>query len=279
MSYQTILLHADAARSAPTRLRLAAMLAGQEQAHLICAAMTGISRYAYNPAAHDPEALIRPDIAQIAAERAQKILDDVNAQAGQLGVQSCELRNVCDDAYGGLVLQARYADLVVMSQANRDDPATALLHDLPEYVVLHSCRPVLVVPFAGNFTTVGENVLVAWDGSMQATRAVTQAIPILRRAARVTVAVFDPVSGPDEHGEEPGADIALYLSRHGIQVEVQRQRSNGDIGEALLTLTDNLGADLLVMGAYGHARYREILLGGVTRTVLNTMTVPVLLSH
>jgi len=138
---------------------------------------------------------------------------------------------------------------------------------------------VLVVPFAGHFTTLGENVLVAWDGSMQATRAVTQAIPILRRAARVTVAVFDPVSGPDDHGEEPGADIALYLSRHGIQVDVQRQRSNGDIGEALLTLTDNLGADLLVMGAYGHARYREILLGGVTRTVLNTMTVPVLLSH
>ena len=279
MSYQTILLHADAARSAPTRLRLAAMLAGQEQAHLICAAMTGISRYAYNPAAHDPEALVRPDIARIAAERAQKVLEEVNVHAGQLGLQSCELRNVSDDAYGGLVLQARYADLLILSQADRDDPATALLHDLPEYVVLHCCRPVLVVPFAGNFTTLGENVLVAWDGSMQATRAVTQAIPILRRAARVTVAVFDPVSGPDDHGEEPGADIALYLSRHGIAVEVQRQHSNGDIGEALLTLADNQGADLLVMGTYGHARYREILLGGVTRTVLNTMTVPVLLSH
>jgi nucleotide-binding universal stress UspA family protein len=279
MSYQTILLHADAARSAPTRLRLAAMLAGQEQAHLICAAMTGISRYAYNPAAHDPEALVRPDIARIAAERAQKVLEEVNVHVGQLGLQSCELRNVSDDAYGGLVLQARYADLLILSQADRDDPAAALLHDLPEYVVLHSCRPVLVVPFAGNFTTLGENVLVAWDGSMQATRAVTQAIPILRRAARVTVAVFDPVSGPDDHGEEPGADIALYLSRHGIAVEVQRQHSNSDIGEALLTLADNLGADLLVMGANGHARYREILLGGVTRTVLNTMTVPVLLSH
>lgn len=279
MSYQTILLHADAARSAPARLRLAAMLAGQEQAHLICAAMTGISRYAYSTNASDPESMIRADVARFACERAQRVLNETGEQLGKLGVQSCEMRNVSDDAYGGLALQARYADLVIVSQADPADPATALLRDLPEHLVMHCSRPVLVVPFAGHFNTVGENVLVAWDGGMQATRAVTQAIPILRRAGRVTLAVIDPISGPDEHGDEPGADIALYLSRHGIKVDVQRQSSNGDVGEALLTMADNLGADLLVMGAYGHARYREILLGGATRTVLNTMTVPVLLSH
>ena len=278
--YKTILLHADASRSAPERLKLAAMLAAQQQAHLICAAMTGISRYVYRQHEQLPHDVIRPDLAQALTARTQQMLEEFGHKAASLGVQSCEQRLVQDDAYGGLVLQSRYADLLILGQADRDDPATgALLQDLPEYVVLNTCRPVLLVPSIGNSSTIGNRVLVGWNGSTQAARAITQALPLLRNASRVVVGVVDPVIGQDQHGEEPGADIALYLARHGVNVEVKCQASEGDAGEALLDMTDRIQADLLVMGAYGHARFREILLGGATRTVLNTMTVPVLLSH
>lgn len=278
MSYKTILLHADAARSAPLRVQLAAMLAAQQQAHLVCAAMTGISRYVYRQAGAD--SALNVEQVQQATERARQALQQCAQLANQASLASCEQRLVADDAYGGLVLQARYADLIVVSQADRDDPATgALLQDLPEFVALNCPRPVLVVPFAGSFPTLGEQVVIGWDGSLQAARAVAHALPILRRARRVTLALFDAVIGDDEHGEEPGADIALYLARHGVQVEVLRQPSGGDVGEALLAAADSLQADLVVMGAYGHTRFREILLGGATRTVLETMTVPVLLAH
>lgn len=278
--YKTILLHVDAARSAPARLRLAALLAEQQQAHLVCAAMTGISRYAYRGHEDQPYQVIRPDLAQMASANASQALDKLGQLAGSLGLHSCERRLVNDDAYGGLLLQARYADLVVLSQADRDDPATGgMLQDLPEQVILNCGRPVLVVPFAGVFASIGKTVLLAWDGSIQATRAITQALPVLRGAGRVVVGMIDPVSGGDEHGEEPGADIAAYLARHGIAVEACSESGAGDSGEALLALADKIGADLLVMGAYGHPRYREIMLGGATRTVLASATLPVLMSH
>jgi len=278
--YKTILLHADAARSAPARLRLAAMLAEQQQAHLVCAAMTGISRYAYRGHEDQPYQVIRPDLAELAARNASQALDRLGKLAYSLGLQSWERRLVNDDAYGGLLLQSRYADLVVLSQADRDDPATGgMLQDLPEQVVLNCSRPVLVVPFAGAFAAIGKTVLVAWDGGIQATRAVTHALPILCRAERVVVGMIDPVSGGSEHGDLPGADIATYLARHGIKVEVRSDRDAGDAGEALLAMADKVGADLLVMGAYGRPRYREIMLGGATRTVLASATLPVLMSH
>lgn len=275
MSYKTILLHADASRSAVTRLGLAALLAQQQQAHLVCAAMTGVSRYAIRAGNH-----AQSDLAVRATQNAQAVLGHCRALTEKLGVQSCEYRLVDDDAYGGLALQSRYADLIVVGQADSGDPATGgLLQDLPGYLVLNCCRPVLVVPFAGTFPSIGRQVLIAWDGSLQATRAIASALPLLRDADRVTLALFDPASGEDEHGEEPGADMALYLARHGVRVDVVREATDGDVGEALLALADRIGADLVVMGAYGHERYQEILLGGVTRTVLNTMTVPVLLAH
>jgi nucleotide-binding universal stress UspA family protein len=227
-----------------------------------------------------PHDVIRPDLAQLFTSRAQQVLQETSKLTGHLGVQSCEERLVNDDAHGGLVLQSRYADLVIVGQADRDDPATgALLQDLPEYVILNTCRPVLVVPIGGKFASIDDTVLVAWNGSAQAARAITQALPMLRCASRVVLVMIDPVIGGDEHGEEPGADIALYLARHAVNVEVLSQASQGDVGEALLETADRIHADLLVMGAYGHARFREILLGGATRTILNTMTVPVLLSH
>jgi len=278
--YKTIILHADASRSAPARLKLAAMLAEQQQAHLVCAAMTGISRFVYHRHEAFPRNVVRADLAELVTARAAQVLEQHARLAASLGLPSCEQRLVNDDAYGGLVMQSRYADLIILGQADRDDPATgALQQDLPQYVILNGCGPVLQVPFAGEFASIGKTVVVAWDGSLQAARAIAQSMPLLAKAGRVVVAMVDPVSGADDHGEEPGADIALHLARHGVKVEACSVPSEGDVGETLLQTADRVGADLLVMGAYGHSRLQEIMLGGATRTVLNTATLPVLFCH
>ena len=136
-----------------------------------------------------------------------------------------------------------------------------------------------MVPYAGSFSKVGEHVLVAWDASREATRALTDALPLLKRARRVTVMAVNPEKA-HRHGAEPGADIALFLARHGVKVEATAQSSGGlDVGNFLLSRIADLDVDLLVMGAYGHARLRELMLGGVTQTILSSMTVPVLFSH
>jgi nucleotide-binding universal stress UspA family protein len=151
--------------------------------------------------------------------------------------------------------------------------------DFPQYVVINSGRPVLIVPYSGKFENIGNRVLIAWDASMAATRTVTNALPLLKRAQIVEVALFNPESQPQVHGALPGSDVAIYLARHGIKVEVLQRTTDADIGTALLALATELDSDLLVMGGYGHSRFREILLGGVTRTVLEAMTIPVLMSH
>lgn len=279
MSYKTILVHVDHSKHAASRIRIAADMAVRENAHLIGAAMTGISRYLYEENAIDLNRTVLANHVDALNQRAEEALAQFEKIAAQVGVQSVEKRLVKDDDQGGLTLQARYCDLVVLSQTDPDEPSTRAISDLPEYVVLNSGRPVLIVPYAGAFKTIGEQVLVAWDGRMEANRAVANAIPLLRRAKNVVIALFNPAGDADGLGGEPGADVALFLARHDVKVEVMPQATPIDVGDALLSLVADLGSDLIVMGGYGHTRFREVLLGGVTRTVLATMTAPVLMSH
>ena len=140
--------------------------------------------------------------------------------------------------------------------------------------------PVLVVPYAGRYETVGRRVLIGWSATREAARAVSDAMPLLAAAEIVTVLTIDAREGTDAHGELPGADISLHLARHGVKAEIERTVSAGiPAGDVLLSRAADLGADLLVIGAYGHSRVRELLLGGVTRSILQSMTLPVLMSH
>jgi nucleotide-binding universal stress UspA family protein len=123
-------------------------------------------------------------------------------------------------------------------------------------------------------------VLVAWDGGREAARAVNDALPILERATAVKALLINPSDASNGHRREPGADIALHLARHGVKVTAARTVARDiSVADAILAEISDYGADLLVMGAYGHSRAREFMLGGVTRQMLTTMPVPVLMSH
>lgn len=279
MSYKTVLVHVDESTRASERIKIAAAIAMAENAHLIGTAMTGASRYLIQTrilAELDPNLKTHLDFLR---ERAQRGLEEFEQTVQKLGLPSFEKRLVDDEAGAGICLQARYADLVVIGQNDPAEISPVVMPDFPEYVVLHSGRPVLLVPHAGRFDHIGNHVLIAWDASMSATRAVTSAIPLLHRAQLVQVVVFNHEARPQVHGALPGSDIALYLARHDIKVEVLQRKTEREIGAALLATAAELQCDLIVMGGYGHTRFREILLGGVTSAVLDTMTVPVLMSH
>jgi len=278
MSYRTIVVHADRAANAEARIALAAAIAAREEAHLVGAAMTGMPRSMLAGRSYEGSGVFLADYLRRAEERVQQALEQFKAMADRLGVQSFEARSSNDDEYAGLCMQARYADLVVLGQAAADDDKeSSLLPDLPDYVLLNCGRPVLLVPRTGRFPTIGKRVMVAWNGSVEAAKAVTAALPLLRGAEQVTLAVLG--SSADTLGESPGADIALYLARHGVNVEVLRRPEPADPGKAILSLAADFNVDLLVMGAYGHSRFREMMLGGATRTILAAAALPVLMAH
>lgn len=279
MSYKTILVHIDESPHSAARIRAAASIAIAENAHLIGAAMTGVSRYMYQAGALEQNSPNLGAHLDMLRQRAGHALAEFESIVESMGVLSHEKRLIEDDAGGGISMQASYCDLVVISQFDPEESSPTVLSDFPEYVLMHCGRPVLMVPYAGRFETPGRRVLIGWDASTAASRALTGAIPLLKRAQVVEVAVFNAEEQPGMHGQQPGADIALFLARHGITVDVKQQATDAAIGDALLSLAADLDSDLIVMGAYVHSRFRELLLGGVTRTVLQTMTVPVLMAH
>jgi len=195
---------------------------------------------------------------------------------------AAEWRDAEADAFGvaATVLQcARAADLVVASQADPDWPWTERL-DIADRLVMESGRPVLIIPNAGGHERVGERVLVAWNGRREAARAVFDALPLLRRAMEVKVVFVNPQAERERAADIPAVDICAALARHGVKCEATEQVQPGaGVGETLLACAEDCGADLLVMGCYGHARLRELVFGGASRHVLAQMPIPVLMSH
>jgi nucleotide-binding universal stress UspA family protein len=175
-------------------------------------------------------------------------------------------------------VHAYYADLVVIARPESVGQ-TAGPPGLAESLVLSSGRPIIMFPPRGTVSQI-RRILVAWNATRESIRAVADALPLLVKAKAVQVLVVDDERNRAGHGQEPGADIARHLTRHGAQVEVQRLSSGGkDVGQLLLSQAAAFGAELLVMGAYGHSQLREWMFGGVTRTVLYQAVLPVLLSR
>jgi nucleotide-binding universal stress UspA family protein len=272
MTYKTLLVHLDETAQRSERLRLAAALAARFDAHLVGLFALGAARipsYALaeaGPVVREIEERRRGEAAR-AAEREFR-------EAERRGGGKSEWRVSTQDAAAAVRLSARYSDLVVLGQPQ---PGDGLRRAIVEEVVLAGGRPVLLVPYAGRFADAGKRVLVAWNASAQAARAVTDALPLLAAAQSVEVVAFG--EGGD-HGELPGADLALFLARHGVKATAARQSAEGiDVGSQILSRAADSDADLIVMGAYGHSRMRELALGGATRSLLDAMTVPVLMAH
>ena len=177
------------------------------------------------------------------------------------------------------VRNAHCHDLTVLSQPDPGTRGHAVARELIEQVILFSARPTLVLPCSGSFDVPCQNVMVAWDGSREAARAVADALPLLRKARQVNVVAWQ------EKGLLTGSrpvklnEVCKWLAWHGVSADAHLETASVPIAQAMLSRAADLDTDLVVMGAYGHTRWAERMLGGATRGVLASMTVPVLMSH
>lgn len=280
MPYKNLLVHVDDSEPSEGRVAAAIALAEAHDAHLTglsLAAETAIPSYIGGQL---PPEILEAQRDQV-RERSEAVAARFDAQVKRSG-RTGESRIVSSldiDAPSVVALHARHCDLSILGQPEPGVGA-AYSRSVIETVIFSSGRPCLLVPYIGAGKNLGRNVMVAWDAGREAARAVNDALPLLERAASVTVLSVNPHASFDGHGEEPGADIALHLARHGVTVEVQQTRSDDiSIGDTILSRLADTGSDLLVMGAYGHSRLREMVLGGATRSTLEQMTVPVFMSH
>lgn len=275
MNYKTILVHADCGKRTAVCIEVAIRMAMQHEAHLV-------ALYTQEPfviPAYLMQAGQEIGKAQkkFAAEEMTMTKAVYSNQASSMGFKNTEWRYTLGFPVDAVAMQARYADLVVVGQTDSSDKSN-VTKDFTAQLVLAAGRPVLILPYAGSFLNIGNRILVAWNASREATRAITDALPLLKRADSVNLIALS--AKHDAQGHIPVDEIVLYLARHGVHVEVSKNHvTDIDAGNAILSCAADLGSDLLVMGGYGRSRLREWVLGGATRTILESMTVPVLMSH
>jgi nucleotide-binding universal stress UspA family protein len=212
---------------------------------------------------------------QKAAKQAASRFEAAASKAGL----SAEVRIIDASVAGAADLFGRIArrfDLAVVAQARPDEGAYEEL--LIEGALFESGRPVVVVPYVQKQPATLDRVLVCWDGSRPATRAIADALPFLRRAKAIDIVAVSGERG--KGGELVGTNMARHLARHGLEVTLKRVAAGTtDVPSAIRAQAEESGADFMVMGGYGHSRLREFILGGVTRTILISSTIPVLMSH
>lgn len=279
MSYKSIAVHLDTGKRAHPRLEIALRLAREFEAELTGAfaifspdpqAMYVMAGSAEYYSIYEKDRKVRA----AAIERLFKAeITRANVPGGWVETGDHEVLPMSRTASG--------ADLIILGQDDPDDPESFIADHFVENVVMSSGRPVLLIPYVGDFPTIGSRVMIAWDGSREAIRAAHDALPFLKGADEVTVVSVNEHPNHSLSSDIRGADVAAMLARHDVKVTVSTVEGGHDlpIGDALLSRAFDLSADLLVMGAYGHARWQELVLGGATRTILSVSTLPVLLSH
>jgi nucleotide-binding universal stress UspA family protein len=274
---KSILVHLDASPRCAARLQAAARLSEQHGAEVM-------ALYAVIPQSMQ---LLYFDALSIQLLEAMRAADDTRRMAAQAlfddavasGLKGAKWLDPLEDmSLRAFARQALYADLVVLGQRERDGEVdSGVPKDFVESVLIDSGKPILVVPYIGLPQSLGRTVMVAWKETREAARAVAAALPLLSRAEGVHVATWS-----DEHASERERLPALlaYLDRHGIAADLHHYGDEPrNIGDYILSSAADLNADMLVMGGYSHSRARELILGGATRAVLESMTVPVLMVH
>jgi nucleotide-binding universal stress UspA family protein len=280
MSWKDVLaIVADAEADEPA-IALAEALAKQHGAHLSAAFLTPLPD---EPLAYEPTV-----VAGVWAELLGRARSDADAERKRVearlgrGGAPFELRDaeaLSRDLGRVAAVHARYADVAVMTRPV-DGVGQELREEIIEGVLFHSGRPALVAPPGWTGDGIGKRVVVAWDASREATRALSEADDILEFAEAVTIITIDAKPKMFGHGDQPGSNIAGHLKRRGLPAEVKNIESRGRSGAlAILEEANNLNADLIVMGGYAHSRLRELVFGGATRDLLRATNLPLLMAH
>jgi nucleotide-binding universal stress UspA family protein len=278
VGYRTILVYCDATPKLGQRLKVAVDLARRHDALLVG---LHVQEPFDVPVFSDGTAPM--DILYSAYEAATKANLETAAAAFATATKGTGLQTEWRIAKGyaenELVMQARYADLAVLGQAGADIESATSAH-VVQSVAFSSGRPTLIVPDIGVRAGPGGTVMLCWNASRESARAASDALPFLTTAQKVVVLVVDPHSTTSRQEREATADISAWLARHGVKATVQRDvASDSEVGNVILSRAADHGIDLIVMGVYGHSRLREMVLGGASRTLLSSMTVPVLMAH
>lgn len=279
MTYKTILVHMADPKMQPALLDTAIALARQNGAHLL--GLCVLPSIIIVPGSDGgPAIVIEEQRTAFRAVMAQLRAGFEAATKGQpLQTEWCEADARYDPVVAVLIDHGRTSDLIVAAQADAEGASYNQLEQ-PERLIFESGRPVLLVPQNGRNTAPAKRIVLAWNGSREAARATFDALPLLKQADEVVVLWVDPQKDGDAAGDLPGVDICRALARHGVRCgTTQNIRPAADVGSALLDAMKSQGAQLLVMGCYGHSRLREFVFGGATRHVLQHMDVPVLMSH
>jgi len=281
MSWKDILVIVSDAAGDESALALGEALAGQcADCHLAAAFLTPLPD---EPLAYEPTVVagVWAELLGRARQEAETERKRVETRIGRAG-REVELRSaeaLSRDLGRIAAVHARYADVAVMTRPS-EGPGADLREEIIEGVLFHSGRPALIAPPGWSGKSIGKRVVVAWDASREATRALSEADDILEFADAVTVLTVDAKPKMFGHGDQPGANIAGHLSRRGLPAEVRNVDSMGRSASlAILEEATALDADLVVMGGYAHSRLRELVFGGATRELLRTATVPLLMAH
>ncbi len=279
MTYKTILLHLHDTERARRLLDTAAPLASAMNAHLI--ALCVVPPYVVIPAT-EGGTTVTVDQHRDAYRLEMARLKNIFSEATKLHAAKSEWRETDANfatAADRIIEHGRTCDLVIASQKNPAWAYSAFLEE-PARLAIECGRPVLLVPNAGQINAPPKRVTIAWNGRREAARAVFDALPLLVQAEEVQVLWVDPERDQPVAGDIPGAELSATLARHGVKCLVsQASAFDADVSRELLRQADAFGSDLLVMGAYGHSRFREFLLGGASRDMLAAMNRPVLMSH
>lgn len=280
MTYRSLLVLLDHACGCAARTECAMHLARRLDSHLVGLAPTDLIDLPTAPKAATSLAEYAALVWDALRDQAERAADRFRDACHAAQVKSYEA--IIDEANktDSLVRHARCSDLTLLTQADPSAPNHSVSKDLVESVILHSARPTLVLPYAGRFDTIGSRVMVAWNDSREAARAVSDALPLLQRASRVEVVTWVETGSRDDKALRAQLDaLQRWLLWHGVAADVRIETLGTGIGEAMLSHAADSNADLIVTGAYGHARWAERVLGGATRGLLESMTVPVLMSH
>lgn len=281
MSYKDVLVHLDDTDICAARVDSALALAKREGARVTGIAMALESTIATYIGIDFPASLTDAQQALV-QDSAKSAVAKFEAAAKEVGVEF-KVRTIncsATKAPGRLAFFARHADVTFLGQADPDSPGKAFQESLMDSVLHNSGRPVYLVPYIGRYEHKTRHAVIAWDGSKKAVRAVSDAIPMLLARDEVDVLVVNPQERGEEFGGQQGENLVEHLARYGINAKVVvRAMPEMDVSTVILNHIADFGADLLVMGAYGQSRLRERAFGGVTHSILQQMTAPVLMSE